>query len=196
MSAADWTPERVEKLIKLKGEGLTCSAIARELGGGVSRNAVIGKLVRLGVTGPARPAKPSLPGERRPPTVKPERTTKPRAPTRAREGAGGAPITFGGLGPGASLEELDALRAQRAQEQIARLEAVAAVLPGEEAVPLIGRGWGRCAWPVGVPARPAEQMCCGRPSGDASWCAAHRKIGRVPTPDMGSRYERALRRWL
>ena len=43
-----WTDERVETLRRLWGEGLSASQIATELGG-VSRNAVIGKVHRLGL---------------------------------------------------------------------------------------------------------------------------------------------------
>ena len=45
-----WTYERVEKLRQLWEEGLTASRIASELGG-VTRNAVIGKAHRLGLSG-------------------------------------------------------------------------------------------------------------------------------------------------
>ena len=45
-----WTDERVETLKKLWTEGLSASQIAKELGG-VSRNAVIGKVHRLGLEG-------------------------------------------------------------------------------------------------------------------------------------------------
>jgi GcrA cell cycle regulator len=43
-----WTDERIEKLKTLHAEGLSASKIAARLGG-VSRNAVIGKVVRLGL---------------------------------------------------------------------------------------------------------------------------------------------------
>jgi GcrA cell cycle regulator len=45
-----WNDERTELLKKLWGEGLSCSHIASRLGG-VSRNAVIGKVHRLGLSG-------------------------------------------------------------------------------------------------------------------------------------------------
>ena len=45
-----WTYERIEKLKKLWDEGLTASRIAAELGD-VTRNAVIGKAHRLGLSG-------------------------------------------------------------------------------------------------------------------------------------------------
>ncbi|MDE2018174.1 MAG: GcrA cell cycle regulator, partial [Hyphomicrobiales bacterium] len=46
----DWTKERVETLDKLWQEGRTASQIAAELGHGVTRNAVIGKVHRLGLS--------------------------------------------------------------------------------------------------------------------------------------------------
>ncbi|KQT52163.1 MULTISPECIES: GcrA family cell cycle regulator [unclassified Aureimonas] len=50
-----WTDERVELLSKLWSEGLSASQIATQLGG-VTRNAVIGKVHRLKLEGRARPA--------------------------------------------------------------------------------------------------------------------------------------------
>ncbi|TKD21771.1 GcrA cell cycle regulator, partial [Rhodobacter capsulatus] len=55
-----WTDERVELLKKMWTEGQSASQIAKELGG-VTRNAVIGKVHRLGLSNrvegaPAAPA--------------------------------------------------------------------------------------------------------------------------------------------
>lgn len=47
----DWTPARVERLKSLWAAGESCSAIADALGGGFSRNAVIGKAHRLNLAG-------------------------------------------------------------------------------------------------------------------------------------------------
>ena len=47
---ATWTSERVEQLKGCVGAGLSCSQIAAEIG--VSRNAVIGKMNRLGLSRP------------------------------------------------------------------------------------------------------------------------------------------------
>jgi len=52
-----WNDERVELLKKLWAEGLSASQIASKMGG-VTRNAVIGKVHRLGLSGRAAPAKP------------------------------------------------------------------------------------------------------------------------------------------
>ena len=53
-----WTDDRVEMLKKLWMEGLSASQIARQMGG-VTRNAVIGKVHRLGLSGRASPARVS-----------------------------------------------------------------------------------------------------------------------------------------
>ena len=45
-----WNDERVELLKRLWSEGLSASQIASELGG-ITRNAVIGKVHRLGLSG-------------------------------------------------------------------------------------------------------------------------------------------------
>ena len=55
-----WTDERVTTLKKLWLEGLSASQIAKQLGG-VTRNAVIGKVHRLGLSGRATPSQPSRP---------------------------------------------------------------------------------------------------------------------------------------
>jgi GcrA cell cycle regulator len=52
-----WTEDRVEVLKKLWAEGHSASQIAKELGG-VTRNAVIGKVHRLGLSGRATPSRP------------------------------------------------------------------------------------------------------------------------------------------
>lgn len=52
-----WTEDRVEQLKQLWAEGLSASQIANKMGG-VTRNAVIGKVHRLGLAGRATPAAP------------------------------------------------------------------------------------------------------------------------------------------
>ena len=46
-----WTNERIELLQKLWFEGWSASRIAGELACGITRNAVIGKVYRLGLSG-------------------------------------------------------------------------------------------------------------------------------------------------
>src|SRR3569832_557407 len=69
MESMGWNEERVELLKKLWLEGLSASHIAGVLGVGVTRNAVIGKVHRLKLTGRAKPASSA-----------PRARTAPRAP--------------------------------------------------------------------------------------------------------------------
>lgn len=83
--SASWTDDRVEILIRLWRDGGSARQIARRLGG-VTRNAVIGKIHRLGLSGRAAP---SAPGGRRP-KPKVERRLR-QAPPAPRPRAGVAP---------------------------------------------------------------------------------------------------------
>ncbi len=76
-----WTEERVEILKKLWLEGLSASQIAKQLGG-VTRNAVIGKVHRLGLSGRATPSQPrratyKAPRAPRPVSAAPRRVAEP-----------------------------------------------------------------------------------------------------------------------
>jgi GcrA cell cycle regulator len=94
-----WTDDRVTVLKKLWLEGLSASQIAKQLGG-VTRNAVIGKVHRLGLSGRAAPSQPqraifkaprpprpvsSTPVIRREPIIRPEplRLREPEVPGSA-----------------------------------------------------------------------------------------------------------------
>ena len=59
-----WTDDRVEMLKKLWADGLSASQIAAELGG-ITRNAVIGKVHRLGLSGRAKAPSSSAPRPRK-----------------------------------------------------------------------------------------------------------------------------------
>ncbi len=77
-----WTDERVELLKKMWGEGQSASQIAKELGG-VTRNAVIGKVHRLGLSnrtnGAPAPAKPEAPK----PAAKADPKARQKPPAKA-----------------------------------------------------------------------------------------------------------------
>ena len=80
MNAMNWTDDRVEKLKKLWADGLSASQIAAQLGG-VSRNAVIGKVHRLCLPGRAKSG-----GSGSAPRAK-RATSAPRAPNYASRAA-------------------------------------------------------------------------------------------------------------
>ena len=72
MTVMTWTDDRVEQLKKLWEAGLSASQIAAELGN-VTRNAVIGKVHRLGLAGrasPSRSERTRLPVAHKTPTVR------------------------------------------------------------------------------------------------------------------------------
>ena len=61
--AAGWSDDRVTTLSKLWRDGLSASQIATQLGG-VTRNAVIGKVHRLGLSGRGAPSTPRAMAQR------------------------------------------------------------------------------------------------------------------------------------
>ncbi len=77
-----WTDERVEKLKELWGEGMSASQIAKALGG-VTRNAVIGKVHRLGLSN--RGSGGTAPAEEKP--AKPAKASRSKAAAQPKEAA-------------------------------------------------------------------------------------------------------------
>jgi len=69
-----WPDARVEALTRAWRAGLSASQIAARLGGGLTRNAVIGKLHRLGVCGGRKPTAPRVAVTPSPP---PSKVAKP-----------------------------------------------------------------------------------------------------------------------
>lgn len=94
MSDQAWTDDRVDRLKSLWNDGLSAAQVAKALGG-VTRNAVIGKLHRLKLTGtrPAtpRPRRATSPRRSRPPARLPRPRLAPPPP---------APVVVTPEGPG------------------------------------------------------------------------------------------------
>src|SRR6202789_4739241 len=97
-----WTDERVDMLRRLWLDGLSASQIAKQLGG-VTRNAVIGKFHRLGLSGRAAPSQPQRPVFRAPRAPRPvmvgaaprraeAHSTPPSPPVYVREEPGSATV--------------------------------------------------------------------------------------------------------
>lgn len=95
-----WTDERVELLKKLWQDGLSASQIAKQLGG-VTRNAVIGKIHRLGLTGRAQPSRPQRTVFKAPRPARPA-SAVPSTPRRIAEpvSAHPAPVRYVDESPG------------------------------------------------------------------------------------------------
>jgi GcrA cell cycle regulator len=150
-----WTDERVETLKKLWMDGLSASQIAKQLGG-VTRNAVIGKVHRLGLSGRAAPSHPSRPAFKAPRAPRPISMPTPRP--RVAEARPAATATAG----------VPAVRAAPFVE-----------LPGTATVLTLGAHM--CKWPIGDPSSN-DFTFCGRRAGDESspYCVDHARMAYAP----------------
>jgi GcrA cell cycle regulator len=166
----NWTDERVERLTKLWAEGLSASQIAAQLGG-VSRNAVIGKVHRL-----------CLPGR-----AKAGGTSSATRPTKRSNAAPARPTTFGNR-PAAQRTAARPEGATMVKEE-AELDATAPVpfRPASNVIVPIARRLGltdlterTCKWPVGDPLKDDFHFC-GHESPDQSpYCTYHQKLAYQP----------------
>ena len=182
MSDTTWSEARVEQLKKLWIEGLSASQIAAEMGG-VTRNAVIGKVHRLGLSGRAKSTASSVarPSARKP--ITPNRT--PTRDTSSRS----SPSSGGGTHGNAALK-MDAQPQNEAQEapKAAPLENV--VVPMSERVTIMELRDSMCRWPMGDPTTAEFRYCGAKSDAGSPYCSYHCKIAYQPTSER--RRERKL----
>ncbi|MEI5681562.1 MULTISPECIES: GcrA family cell cycle regulator [unclassified Mesorhizobium] len=166
----NWTDERVETLRKLWAEGLSASQIAAQLGG-VSRNAVIGKVHRLKLSSRGRStAAPAR--QKKTVQVSTGVKTAPRATTTTRT----VTTSIGAT----------ALQAQFDTEPVARhylrpVENV--VVPISRHLQLVELNERTCKWPNGDPLSE-EFHFCGNDAAEAGpYCKYHSKIAFQPAAE-------------
>ncbi|MCM2291538.1 GcrA family cell cycle regulator [Allorhizobium sp. BGMRC 0089] len=161
----NWTDERVEKLKKLWAEGLSASQIATQLGG-VSRNAVIGKVHRLCLPGRAKSGAPAQTTART--TKRPASTPRPQTNTPRI-----APRTVG-----ATILKADS--PLNVAEDTIELSARPTSLPSSRRLSLTDLTERTCKWPVGDPMSDDFHFC-GCDSLDSSpYCKYHAKLAYQP----------------
>jgi len=182
-----WTDERVELLKQMWGEGQSASQIAKELGG-VTRNAVIGKVHRLGLSNRATAApkteakaKPAAKSDPKPkpaakspePAAKPETAPVPKPlPARKQIIPAGQPLP-----PQPSANEIS-------PEALAKVSAIEKKAKKLTLMELTER---TCKWPVGDPATD-DFWFCGLPVQQGKpYCEAHVGVAFQP---MSSRRDR------
>lgn len=191
-----WTDERVELLKKMWSEGQSASQIAKELGG-VTRNAVIGKVHRLGLSnraGAAPAAKPEPAAAKAPkPEARPKPAAKvdaaarpkpepaveetavvakPATPARRQIIPAGQPLP-----PQPSANEIS-------PEALARVSEIEKKAKRLTLMELTER---TCKWPVGDPATD-DFWFCGLPVQQGKpYCEAHVGVAFQP---MSSRRDR------
>ncbi len=191
-----WTDERVEQLKKMWGEGQSASQIAKELGG-VTRNAVIGKVHRLGLSNrngggtsesTAAPAKAEPVAE----APKPSRPMPvPDAPKPVEAAPG--PATQSAAPPPSPRRQIipagQPLPPQPSANEISP-EALASVREVEKTalkLSLMELTERTCKWPIGDPATP-DFWFCGLPVQQGKpYCEAHVGVAFQP---MSARRDR------
>jgi len=185
-----WTDDRVETLKAMWAEGKSASQIAKELGG-VTRNAVIGKVHRLGLSnrGPNgdRLDEAEGPASAEPPAPEPEPAIEP-APAdvfapRAKEAAVTPMRAKPPSGNGQPLPPQPP-GAEISPEALANLAEVAKKARRLSLMQLTER---TCKWPIGDPATD-DFWFCGLPSLPGKpYCEAHVGVAFQP---MSARRDR------
>ena len=208
-TALSWTDERVELLRRLWIEGLSASRIAAELAGGVTRNAVIGKVHRMGLSGRVKAIVGEASTRARPAAVKPG----PAARTGLVQGMAAQGLTGHDLAAHDLAARDLADRDLTAQELTAQEPAPTAmqdngnplqvaappIIPpmrssGDtmkaltENVTIMDLRESMCRWPVGDPSS-AEFRYCGSkaPIGAGPYCAHHSRMAYQPVQDRNRR---------
>lgn len=182
-----WTDDRVEILKTMWMEGNSASQIAKELGG-VTRNAVIGKVHRLGLSNRATPnkAKPKV-------APKAKAVPKTKAPSKPKSVETSSvsqavsipprkPVITAGqpLPPQPSNSEISA----------EALEKVASVEKGAKKLSLMELTEKTCKWPIGDPATEDFWFCGLGVESGKPYCAAHNGVAFQP---MSARRDRRSR---
>ena len=157
-----WTDERVELLKKLWSEGFSASQIAAEMGG-VTRNAVIGKVHRLGLSGRGKTSTPGAPRPRKPRPV-----GAPLAGARTIRGATALAPKFTPR-PEIPAPEVDF------DEDV--------VIPFSERVTIMELREFMCRWPMGDPTKPDFRFCGGRAIGGMPYCTHHARVAYQPATE-------------
>jgi GcrA cell cycle regulator len=158
-----WTDERVELLKKFWADGLSASQIASKLGE-VTRNAVIGKVHRLGLAGRA--------------TTSRVRNARPRS-NIALFPARSAQVqyrTFGNAALKTSVQPQE-----RRVPSIVPLRALPELEPAPEGIiTLADLKETMCHWPVGDPMEEGFHFCGRRKSSGVPYCEHHAAIAYNP----------------
>ncbi|THH35968.1 GcrA cell cycle regulator [Aliishimia ponticola] len=186
-----WTDDRVEKLKKMWGEGQSASQIAKELGG-VTRNAVIGKVHRLGLsnrTGGAT-SQPKAEAKAKP---APKAEPKPRAKAKPAEPVEAAPVPETRPATTPARKQIipagQPLPPQPSANEISpeALAKVSEVEKKAKKLTLMELTERTCKWPVGDPATD-DFWFCGLPVQQGKpYCEAHVGVAFQP---MSSRRDR------
>jgi GcrA cell cycle regulator len=167
-----WTEERVELLKRLWSEGLSASHIAAKLAEGVTRNAVIGKVHRLNLSGRAPTPRSAIPRPRRP--------REPSHPSRSA-----MMLRTSGS---AALKPLLRVEMRPRPLPIPEPEPLRLVnLPQGGRVTILHLSDKTCKWPIGDPGRDDFCFCGHQPREGSPYCEYHARIAYQPLQDRRPR---------
>lgn len=194
---AGWTDERVETLKRLHKEGLSASEMAKTLGG-ITRNAAIGKCVRLGL-GSIGGGKASAPAKSKAQhgTLRPKPAPRPAKQPMPKGVMVLPPMKGGSTTEAAAAARLANMEArENPAENVVLMSRSFTPLPGCAPVAFGEKG---CKWPVS--GAGASMLQCGaQRDGEKPYCvshsaAAHQKP-KPGAPKNGNELARSLRRWV
>ncbi|MGB0671655.1 MAG: GcrA family cell cycle regulator [Rhodospirillales bacterium] len=160
--SVDWTPTRVNALIALWNEGISTSEIGNRLG--VTKNAVVGKVHRLG-----------LPKRQSPIRTGGSSSPKPRAKRKPRATAKPAP------------HQAPLPRAPRPAQPSAQRRTLAEADAQAKKVNLEDLKSGMCSWPIGEPGTPEFKFCGNHSVEGRPYCGAHCEVAYVRGRDKRDR---------
>ncbi|WP_420959395.1 GcrA family cell cycle regulator [Brucella sp. IR073] len=174
----NWTDERVELLKKLWGEGLSASQIAAQLGG-VSRNAVIGKVHRLKLSGRGKTsAAPARSKKVNTSTGSTVRTATATASSASQQTVVRTAVT---KSIGAT-----ALQAEYAVEAVAHTvirPTADVVVPISRRLSLLQLSERTCKWPIGDPLNEDFHFCGNDSEETGPYCGYHSKLAFQPVSE-------------
>ncbi len=182
-----WTDDRVEKLKTMWTEGNSASQIAKELGG-VTRNAVIGKVHRLGLSNRASSTKPIR--DKASVRSAPKSRSKPSSPriktiidTHIPEKNAIIPMRKPILTPGQPLPP------QPSANEISpeALATVKEVEKGAKKLSLLQLTEKTCKWPIGDPATDDFWFCGLEVQAGKPYCEAHVGVAFQPVSNRRDR---------
>lgn len=171
-----WNDERLEQAKSMWAQGVSATNIAREIGGALSRCAVLGKLRRLGLM-----RKNTMPAE----LVSEQRSKKSREAAFQRWRGNGRSIVRPRLPatPRVPIVHGNLALAQDAPTGMPEPQPCADVVPLGQRCTLMELSDARCRWPIGDPCAADFFFCGGKPVGELPYCAYHARIAYQPLAD-------------
>jgi len=176
-----WTDERVALLTRLWNEGHTASQIAERFGD-ITRNAVIGKVHRLGLSGRAAASRFRAARIR----------VRSRAVPQMRSGGMGGYATHGNTALKADTETSPAEWNAPARRAFLRpVEQPAAEMETGPVIGLLELKESSCRWPVGHPDQPGFGFCGCQKADHGPYCEKHAAIAYQPVQRRQAKKEAA-----